>query len=198
MLKPHPLGTPGKTEEKRIAEGVDYLGYRISKDSVSVRPSSYKRMFGNLLKVLTSFRFSKSIEKTLFKLNLRITGCFIDGRRRGWLMFFSQTEDIGQLARIDKFVAKQMSRLNLQTVLGSQATFVRSYHEIRYSGEGSSYIPNFDAYSRSEKAHTIALLTDRSQAEVEARDAGLIDEQFDKLIAREVSDLEADVLAALS
>ncbi|MBC3940930.1 reverse transcriptase domain-containing protein [Sphingomonas albertensis] len=198
LLKPHPLGVPGKTEEKRISEGVDYLGYRISKDDIGIRASSYKKMFGNLLKVLTSFRFSKSMEKTLFKLNLRITGCFIDGRRRGWLMFFSQTENLGQLARLDKFVVQQMTRLKLRSVLGGQATFLRSYHEIRYFGEASRYIPNFDTYTRSEKAQTIALLTDKTLAEVEARNAEFIDEQFDKLIAREVSDLEADVLAALS
>lgn len=89
-LKVHELGTEGKTEIRDISEGIEFLGYAISPNSVSVRESSYRRMFGNLLKVITDYKYRRKTKRTLFRLNLKITGCIVDGKRRGWLMFFPE------------------------------------------------------------------------------------------------------------
>lgn len=74
VLRTHPLETSGKTEIVNIEDGIDFLGYYITHSTVSVRESSYKRMFSNLLKVITDFKYRKNADRTLFRLNLKITG----------------------------------------------------------------------------------------------------------------------------
>ncbi len=90
----HQKGVAGKTEINPVEDGVDFLGYRICIDRVSIRQSSYRRMFKNLLKVITDYRYRRDAGRLEFRLNLKITGCIVDGRRRGWMMFFSHTEDV--------------------------------------------------------------------------------------------------------
>lgn len=60
-LEPHPMDRPGKTEIKRIGEGIDYLGYHLAPSKNSVRTSSYNRMFANLNKVFTSYKYKKTL-----------------------------------------------------------------------------------------------------------------------------------------
>jgi len=72
--------------------------------------------------------------------------------------------------------------------------FVKSYHEIRYNLINTSYIPNFDAFTASDKAEAIAALSTRWRLEeISAWDVQVIDEEFSRLISREVHDLEKDV-----
>ena len=52
----------------------------------------------------------KSISKEEFitRLNLKITGCFIDGKKYGWINFFSLMNDYTLLFTLDKFVEKSI------------------------------------------------------------------------------------------
>lgn len=122
----HKKGIEGKTEISPVNDGVDFLGYRIGVNQVSVRSSSFKRMFKNLLRILTDYRYRKYHEKVIFRINLKITGCIVDQRRRGWMMFFSHTEDMSQLAHLDKFVKSQLSRVNFpRSRLSEIKTFIK-------------------------------------------------------------------------
>lgn len=152
-------------------------------------------MFGNILKVVTDFRYRKDYDRLIFRLNLKITGCVVDGRKRGWMMFFSHTEDIPQLAHLDAFVRRQLLRVGFSADrLTLVKRFVKSYHEIRYNLINTSYIPNFDAFTASDKAEAIAALSTRWRLEeISAWDVQVIDEEFSRLISREVHDLEKDV-----
>ena len=76
-LTSHPMGTVGKTETSVLSDGVLYLGYDISPTQISVRKSSLAKMFTNLAKVLTCFKYQRDHEKHLFRLNLKITGCIL-------------------------------------------------------------------------------------------------------------------------
>jgi len=193
-LRAHALGVAGKTEISPVENGIDFLGYRISEENVSIRDSSYKRMFKNILKVITDYRYRKRDEKTLFRLNLKITGCRIDGKRRGWMMFFCRTEDTSQLAFLDQFVRRQLAKAGFPKELQSNVkTFVKSYHEIRYRYYHTNYIPNFDAFDQSEKIKTIALLTQKDPVEIATWDIQRIEDEFNRLISKEVHDLEEDV-----
>ncbi|MBB4840720.1 hypothetical protein HNP52_003812 [Sphingomonas kyeonggiensis] len=195
-LASHPMGTPGKTEASVLGDGVQYLGYEITPDQISVRQSSLAKMFSNLAKVLTSFRYKRDHERDLFRLNLKISGCIINNSRRGWLMFFSQTDNISQLAYLDSWLNLEMKRLSIKK--GSVKTFKRSYYEIRFNLQESIYIPNFDKYDLDQKKEVVAILSRKRREEVDAMDVVLVEREFDRLIGREVSELEKDLIDAFS
>lgn len=190
----HPPGTTGKTEITSTDDGIDYLGYNITRDRISVRKSSFRRMFKNISKVTTDFRFRGDLDRFLFRINLKITGCIIEQRRRGWLMFFSRTENMRQLSHLDNFVKNQARSLGLEeNHISRIKRFVKSYHEINYNISKTQYIPNFDNYSSEQKSEVVAVLSGRSLAEVNALDIETIEMQFGRLLGKEVRDLEQDV-----
>lgn len=190
----HDLRTKGKTDITPVAEGVDFLGYRISLQGVSIRDTSYRRMFRNILKVITDFRYRKDVNRTLFRINLKITGCIVDLKRRGWMMFFSQTENKFQLAFLDKFVNSQLRRVEFpENRINEVKTFVKSYHEIKFRLDKTNYIPNFDTYDNEQKIWTIASLLGRREEEIMAWDIELIEREFSRLVSKEIHDLEEDV-----
>lgn len=193
-LKAHAVGTEGKTEIRPVTEGIDFLGYHISVKQVSIRKSSFQRMFKNVLKVITDYRYRRDADRTLFRLNLKISGCQLDGKRRGWMMFFSQTENLNQLQFLDRFVKQQLGRVGFPTDRIIEAkTFVKSYHEIKFNLAESSYIPNFDLFSQDEKVGTITALTDRTAEEVGDWNIENIEAEFNRLISKEIQGLEQDV-----
>jgi RNA-directed DNA polymerase len=190
----HKKGVEGKTEISPVSKGIDFLGYRIGVNKISIRSSSYKRMFKNILKVITDFRYQKDIDRLIFRLNLKITGCVVDEKRRGWMMFFSYTEDLSQLAFLDHFVRKHLLRVGFPSSdVVRISRFIKSHHEIRFNINESTYIPNFDQFSQKRRADVISALTRNSVEEVLAWDASRIDEEFSRLISREVHDLEQDI-----
>lgn len=197
-LTPHTLGVAGKTEIKRVVEGIDYLGYHLTPPKISVRTSSYNRMFANLSKVFTLYKYRKNLNQFLFKLNLRITGCVVDGKRKGWLMFFSQTDNLSQLRYLDHFVAQQCNRYSIDTSKFDISRFIKTYHEIRYKGAESGYIPNFDQYTLDKQYELINVLTGTSVEELSSRSIEDTDRVFKELVAHEVTNLEIDVLNAVS
>lgn len=197
-LEAHDLGDAGKTKISSMSEGVEYLGFHISNKSVCVRHSSYRRMFTNLLTVFTSYKYSKNKERLIFRLNLKISGCIFDGKRRGWMFFFAQTDDKSQLKYLDKFVSEQIIKLNVPIQTNQLKTFIKSYHEIRYKGENSTYIENFGNYSLEQKIKLICILTDREKSEVEIWSIETIEEVFKKCTFKEVIQLEKDLIEGFS
>lgn len=190
----HPAGTSGKTEIHDIADGVDYLGYHIQREVISVRESSFRRMFNNLLKVITDYRYRGDVERLIFRLNLKITGCIADAKRRGWMMFFSRTENLRQLSHLDNFVQNQLSRVGLPAEHRPRIKrFIKSYHEICFNLDQTDYVPKFDEYDLNAKAKVVAILMGRPLAEVQAFEADSIERNFSRLVGQEVHDLENDV-----
>ncbi|MEG3146448.1 reverse transcriptase domain-containing protein [Sphingomonas sp. RT2P30] len=198
MLTPHAMGRSGKTEEKRISDGIDYIGYHLTPLKTSVRDSSYNRMFANLSKVFTFYKYKRNYNQFIFKLNLRITGCIVDGKRKGWLMFFSQTEDMSQLRFLDDFVKLQIARVGVPYDKEPPCRFIKTYYEIRYKGESSNYIPNFDAFSLEQQYELISSITGASMEELASRSIEITDTEFKTIVAREVADLEQDLLDSFS
>lgn len=193
-LKIHPVGTSGKTEVFEVSHGVDYLGYHISRECISVRESSFRRMFNNILKVITDYRYRRDLERTIFRLNLKISGCLADGKRRGWMMFFSRTENLRQLSHLDDFVRQQLRRVGFPSEeMNRIKRFIKSYHEICYNLNDTNYLPKFDDYDLEQKTQVVAILLGRPLEEVQAFDAELIEAHFSRLVGQEVHELENDV-----
>lgn len=197
-LTSHPLVTKDKTEEFRLADGVQYLGYVLKPNLISIRKASFDRMFRNLFRILTNIKYKKISDRDIWKLNLKITGCIVNETRRGWLMFFGQTDNMKQLKHLDKFLDTQIKKLgHVRNDVGIKY-FVKSFYEIKFNLSGSGYIPNFDTMSLSDRIDVICLLRVEQRAEWDTRSPEAIEAEFSRLISKEVSDLEKDVMEAFS
>ncbi|WP_237757562.1 reverse transcriptase domain-containing protein, partial [Enterobacter hormaechei] len=108
-LSPHPLEEEGsKSVVGILSVPFNFLGYEISDKGISIKKDSILRFESSLAKIFTAYRHAlvraeskKEKEKALaycqWKLNLRITGCIFNGKRMGWVAYFSQISTTTQL-----------------------------------------------------------------------------------------------------
>lgn len=191
-LQCHPPTEGSKSKVVPLNTGVDYLGYYVKPNIVSVRRSSYRRMMETIMGVLTAAKHTTNNKKILRRINIKITGCIFDQKRRGWMFFFSMTTDIKQLKRLDKFVAQAWQSAGMHQ-FGRPKKFVKTYYEIRYNLEKTKYIPRFDEYTKVQKASLIADMTGREDVEIMTWSQDRIDRAFARIVRKEVSQLENDI-----
>lgn len=191
-LECHPLKDNSKTKIVPLSHGVDYLGYRLTPSLVSVRKSSYRKMIKTLMTVITGVKYNANDKRVLTRLNLKITGCVFDAKRMGWMFFFSKTDDIKQLKRLDSFVEKHWRRLGMEKY-GHPKKFVKAYHEINFNFENSKYIPRFDEYTKDQKIDLIVMMQARERDVVERWSIERINREFFKIVKKEASELEKDM-----
>lgn len=111
-------------------------------------------------------------------------------------MFFSQTDNVSQLSYLDSWLRSEVSKLGID--LDKISSFKKSYYEIRYNLEKTSYIPNFDTYDLAQKADVVSALSGKSAAEVQAMNVDALQNEFERLIGREVAELERDLIDSFS
>lgn len=194
-LKHHPIRQSGKSYISAIDVGIEYLGFHIKRGRISIRPSSYKRMFSVLISAITSAKYKRGDARFLRKLNLKITGCRFNGKQFGWVSFFRQADNISQFARMDEFLKQQMKRRGLDLHLPETKTFLRSYFEIRYNLERTKYIPNFDEFNVEDKRKYLASIGVKN---VDALSPEEVEKVFSKRVGREVGELEEDLFESIS
>ncbi|ADE85021.1 RNA-directed DNA polymerase [Rhodobacter capsulatus] len=195
----HPVGTGGKSVIVPGAQGIDYIGYHFSPGLLRVRTSSVRKYLGVMVTEFSKCKQAGLAGSRLWRLNLRITGCIFDGKRIGWMFFFSQTEDVSQLKRIDAFIKSRAGLVSGQAEASRVKRLVRAYHEIKYNLHGTKYIPNFDKYGLEDKRRDICLLAPHLfSARVESMTADEINAAFRTCINKEISDIEKDLLEAFS
>ncbi len=192
QLTCHPLEEGSKSKIVPLSTGVDYLGYHITPKLVSVRKSSYRRMMTTIMSLMTSAKYRANHKRLLAKLNLKITGCILNDKRYGWMFFFSMTQDVKQLKRLDRFAARLWRKLGMAGQ-GKPKTFVKAYHEIRFNMAKSKYIPRFDDYSLEKKMQLIADLQGVELDSIKDWTEEKINKMFWRLVRREVSELEKDL-----
>ncbi|ACE92248.1 putative RNA-directed DNA polymerase (reverse transcriptase) protein [Rhizobium etli CIAT 652] len=188
----HPLVEGSKSKIVPLSIGIDYLGYHITPKLVSVRKSSYRRMMTTIMSLITSAKYRANHKRLLAKINLKITGCVLNDKRYGWMFFFSMTQDVKQLKRLDRFVSRLWRKLGL-TGQGKPKTFVKAYHEIRFNIAKSKYIPRFDDYSLEKKMQLISDLQGLDLESIRDWTEEKINKTFWRLVRREVSELEKDL-----
>ncbi|MDP8238975.1 MAG: reverse transcriptase domain-containing protein [Candidatus Hatepunaea meridiana] len=194
-LEVHPEnGENPKTDWGIIGEGgeeFNYLGYCFSHKKVSVKKESIDRLRESIIRHLTSFKYSNTCykeEQLKWCLNLRITGCVLNDTKYGWLIYFSQINDINLLYSLDQFVIKQMGRFGVKHLTVKR--FVRAYYEIRKNISNTKYIPNFDKTSNLQKCETIERVFGIDTKGMKNDD---IEFQFKKRIFKFVKELEKDL-----
>lgn len=180
-----------KTKDGAIADGFEYLGYAISDKGVSVRRNSVVSLERNLETIFRSYASSenKNVERLKWRVNLKITGFIIDKRKYGWLFFYSQISDLAVLARLDWLIRTLCSRFDIPEDVHFKK-FMKTYHEITKALHTTRYIPNLDGFSIQDKRRVVQQIYGK---DVEGRNDGFVEMNFQQLINREIRDTQRDV-----
>lgn len=120
-----------KSSFGNINEPFEFLGYKFEDKLISVRETSIQKMYANIIKLFTLYKNKKyfSKEEFIIRLNLKITGCVIDGKKYGWISFFSLINDYTLLFMLDKFVEKSCKNFNIN--YEEIKKFSRAIYEIK-------------------------------------------------------------------
>lgn len=188
----HNLEEKSKTKIALLSDGVEYLGYKLRPNNLSVRNSSYRKMIDNIMAVMTSARYSTNHRRVLTRLNLKISGCIFNDRRMGWMFFFSMSDDVSQLRRLDAFIARTWKSLGMERY-GLPKKFIKTYHEIKYNLANTRYIPRFDDYTEQQKIDLIVAMSGEDIDVVRDWTSERINKAFLKLVKKEISELEKDI-----
>jgi len=191
-LKIHcPIKVPEKsTIGSLIADKFSYLGYSFNNSCVSARAGSINKLRESLIAIFSNHKHSKysSDEFLLWRLNLRVTGCVFQGKRKGWLFFFSEINDEPVLHELDAFIKKQCNRFG---VVIKPKLFVRAFYEISHKKHTSCYISNYDNYKTIDMAKMLATYFGFDTTKMKPSQ---IKYHFNKKISRQIRDLETDIV----
>lgn len=200
-------GHQGKTYFDKLSNGFEFLGYAFDANTISVRESSILKVESAIAGSFTKGKYKairggvskeKEInERSLWFINIRITGCFFQNERRGWIEYFSQLNDISLLYRSDTKVDQLKKRFHLD---GQPKTFLKSWREVHKKPRQWTYIPNFDCMTLDDKksilkqyfsVDNITYKGVRQSIKESSDDA--VESLFCKLILKVIRDIEKDV-----
>jgi hypothetical protein len=184
----------GMSEKSKIGElgtgAFGYLGYRFEDGRTTVRQESVERLRESLTAIFTAYRYSKRKDQEFLKwrLDLRIGGCIFENKRKGWLFFFSEIDDLNLLHGLDHFVRQLCKRFGVAI---TPKSFVRSYYQIKHRIHETRYIPNFDAYSVAQMKEVLEEVFDYK--DLDKKTDRQIEFFFKKKLSKQVRDLEEDL-----
>jgi RNA-directed DNA polymerase len=198
-LSAHKSGKAGKSGAGKIlTDGIDYLGYLLFADRITVSHSRTVRLANSIARPIALYRHSinekrkvrDARERAIWWVNLTVTGCVANEKRRGWLPYYSQIDDMSVLMGLDHMVEKMISRLapadrfvpkKFQTAYTLTRNPARDVH---------GYIPDFDKASYREKRRILAVASKYGKI---PRDTQGVDRMFHRFIGIAVASLETDV-----
>lgn len=206
-LKPHqPSLSSSKSRIAPLTTPFTFLGYEITGSDISIRHESVLKFESSLASIFTSYRHrllratspsqkDQAIALCRWKLNLRITGCIFQGKRLGWVFYFSQINTTSRLRAVSHTVDALLRRFRLTAALKPKSLIKTHYESRRKNKASHGYIPNFDTMTITEKREVLSILLGPSKiAKVGDK---RVAELFSMRIAMAVRELEAD-LAGLS
>lgn len=196
-LNVHKLGdSKNKSSITDISDNSAYLGYELSASGVRVKKESLQRMFNNVHKVITRFKYDENEhERNLFRLNLKITGCVFQETKLGWLHFFSEIDNVNQLHHLDHFVISKIKDKLPKNLHHRIKSFLRTYFEILHNHHETNYIPNFDNSGTDYKIQLISLMTNKSNFELGTWNVVDLNREYVKIIKHETKKLESDIIS---
>lgn len=182
-----------KTQSGKLAvDAFDYLGYRFFGSTLSVGSKAKRRIEQRLEALIRQYDGS---ELSKWRLNLRITGCrwTDDGlsfMRYGWLHYYSRTEDVAYLGRLDSLVKKLFKRRGIEYTADIKR-FKRAYYEMKKADRRSRYIRTIDTtISVEEKRDIIRKLFQSLQIDNKTDEE--VNGLYCERMRRELKDLEHD------
>ena len=192
----HPLGS-GKSAIYNFGQSVSYLGYKFNGHSVSVRDESVKKVMTSIMKIVMGIR-ETNVEKSLWRLNLRISGCRIEGSNVGWLFYFSQINDHQILFRLDKQIKERLRRIGRPELYSRCKSFIKAHREIKYNSTNTNYVFDFDQFSRVQMLDAIYLIKPSLSGKLDNKTDSEIKYIFFKTMYREAREMEKDTLGSFS
>lgn len=203
-LHVHPI-EPGSSKSSigKVAEGVPYLGYKISPSDTTIREPSVQKLRERLIAGFTRYRRGtkgatipekKAAERSLLlRTNLVITGFTLDKRRRGWLPYFSQMTDHGLLVQLDSLVAKMGRESGLSPTFRPVKFAAALRHVSRKkSSVASSVVPDFDTMDEPRIREYLTFLFGYSSRFLAGRSEEQLRELVKKRLRKLARELEAD------
>jgi RNA-directed DNA polymerase len=163
-LSVHTLGHK-KSHHLPIVAPFNYLGYSFHMPKVTVRESTVENLIRSLAAKVTDYKHNgqRVIERRSYltpemyrrvfldELNERISGAISDGRKYGWVAYFSEINDLTVLHRIDGIVSSLLARVvGLREHSGRTKRFARAYFEMRHRPYGG-YVRNYDVIDTPER-----------------------------------------------
>ncbi|MBG6070264.1 MULTISPECIES: reverse transcriptase domain-containing protein [unclassified Polaromonas] len=200
-LNPHAPGTPdSKTITGRLSDGLNFLGYQLSPNQVSVKPSNilgfessivtvFSEYMHRLKKCKTQTNKDTALARFRWALNLKLTGCIYKNQRFGWVFYYSQINDLGILRRIDNTVEKLLNRFKITTPPFPKRMLKAFFESKRKDKLTHRYIVNYDNLTLPKMTKLLK--------EIGVNVAGLnaveVSKRFHNLIRHATRNLEKDV-----
>lgn len=102
------------------------MGYHIKNRELLIKHESILRFESSLAKIFTAYRHAllqaknkrdkeRAVAYCQWKLNLRITGCVFEGKRLGWVSYFSQITSTAQLRAVNHTINNLIRRFGLSS-----------------------------------------------------------------------------------
>lgn len=202
-LSPHPIdGIDSKSRVGLLSEAFNFLGYEVSEQGIAIKKDSILRFESSLAKIFTAYRHAlakakskkdkqRAIAYCQWKLNLRITGCVFDGRRMGWVAYFSQISNTTQLRTVNHTITKLIKRFEVKDIIKPKSLIKTFYEWHRGDKSSHKYIPNFDGLSTEQQRAIVSLWVGTEEAS-KLSNAAVI-RIFNYKIASSVKELEQDI-----
>lgn len=202
-LKAHPLNkSNSKSFSGSLTKPFDYLGYYFQNRTASLRVANRQRFEASTANIFTNFKYKYSSAKTeenkeralkilKWRLNLKITGCIYENKKRGWIFYFSQIDDKNILFKIDSSIKNMLKRFNLEGKIQPK-TLIKAYHEAKRAEKNShKYIINFDVFSTDQKRKVLEIYLGAGKLR------GKVDSEVERLfnyrIRKVIEELEEDL-----
>lgn len=200
-LNPHDFGPDSKSKVAPLTEPFSFLGYRVEGGEIIIRNESILRFESSIAKTFTAYRHrvatarsKEDLERARayceWKLNLRITGCYFDNKRRGWASYFSQITSTRQLRSVNHTIRKLTQRFALEGHIKTKS-LIKTFYELRRGSAGShNYIPNLDDLDIDQKR---ALLAVWIGDEAKKRSDQHVERLFLIKVTKAIKELEEDI-----
>lgn len=201
-LVAHPFSEAGsKSSYGELEHGFDYLGYYVNWPNVSVRESSVRKLEHGISKKFARFGREANlgdgagvrIRRLEWYVNILISGCILDGRRRGWIHFFSYMNDFSLLRKLDWLVRSKVSQYGLFGAFQPKS-FMKAFRlAARRSRDALGYLPDFDKYSSGAQRELLQLLGDGRFEELSQMSDEEVRQRFIKRLNGELLEIERDL-----
>lgn len=200
-LQPHEFGPESKSKFAPLTEPFSFLGYQVEGNQIIIRRESILRFESSIAKIFTAYRHKvatarspKDMERARayceWKVNLRITGCFFGGKRRGWASYFSQITSTAQLRSVNHTIRNLTTRFSLDGKIKTKS-LIKTFYELRRGRAGNhNYIPNLDDHSINEKRALLALWIGDDAYQLSAEK---VERLFEIKVTKAVRELEEDI-----
>lgn len=133
----------------------------------------------------------RAIAYCQWKLNLRITGSVFEGKRLGWVSYFSQISTTSQLRAVNHTVSNLLRRFNLSSDI-KQKSLIKTFYELRRgTAETFKYIPTFDNLNIFQKRELVSMWIGKEKAN-KLNDSE-IERKFKFKIGKSAKELEDDI-----